>query len=381
MQPRKRAHQAGAILSILGATTAISATEVSVCTDRGPLTIELFDQQAPLHSANFLRYVEHGFYSGTVFHRVVADYVVQGGGYDRKLQKRATFEPVENESRNGLNNARGTIAAARTDDPHSATSQFFVNLKDNTQLNPTEAEWGYTVFGRVTSGLEVLDAIGKLPTAGAGPLPADVPEPLVAVSSMAVLDRAALEAIPEASRVEVIQREISEAAATNDIDRQLKWIGHYRAICAPADSDVLLIEATAALAKNDVQRAQYVIDDYFAITDPSHPRYSSAQALARNLAPSTVEALARCEIPAVPELPNGSLDSLEQMVEGQSTVRTFMTASEMYLDCLSELIEGRELTDEQHASAVRKHNDTVARMEQLAEEFNRQVRIFKARED
>jgi cyclophilin family peptidyl-prolyl cis-trans isomerase len=383
MRPIKRASARCAVLFAL--TPTVWATEVSVCTDSGPVTIELFDEQAPLHTANFLRYVEQGFYSGTVFHRVVDGFVVQGGGYDRQLRQRETFEPIQNESRNGLSNVRGTVAAARSEDPHSATSQFFVNLKDNTQLDGSEDEWGYTVFGRVTAGIEVLDAISELPTSGKGALPAEVPEPLAAVSSMAVLDRAALAEIPEDTRAAFIQQAISDAAALNDADRTLEWVRLFRAICAPPDSYVLLIEANAAVARSDVQRAAHVLDEYFAITDRSHPSFSTAETLSRNLAPSApagAEALlSHCEIPSTPDIPNGSLDALERMVEGQAAVRDFMAESETYLDCLSEVIDDRNVTDAQHANAVQRHNQMVSLMEQLAERFNEQVRVFKAREN
>ena len=384
MRPTKRTTFACALLPMLSIISTAWATEIAVCTDKGPFTIELFDAEAPLQTANFLRYVEQGFYSGTVFHRVVNGIIVQGGGHDRELKHRTAFAPVQNESRNGLSNERGTLAAARTNDPDSGTSQFFINLADNEQFDATEAEFGYSVFGRVTSGLDVLDAIGKLPTAAGGGLAADVPEPLVAVTSMAVLDRAVLETIPEDTRAQVIQQRISDAAALNDADGTLDWVRHYRALCAPLDSYILLIEANAAVTKGDLQRAEYVLADYFAVTDRTHPSYTSALALSRNLAPSVqpeVEQLfAGCGIPHVPPLPNGSLDSLDTMTQGQAAIRDFMTESNLYLDCLSAVIDEREHTDEQRISAVERHNRMVTLMEQLAEEFNQQVRVFKARE-
>jgi cyclophilin family peptidyl-prolyl cis-trans isomerase len=382
MRPIKRTHPLFALVPLLTTMPTVWATEVSVCTEYGPITIELFDEQAPMHAANFLRYVEQGFYSGTVFHRVVRGFVAQGGGFDRELHQRETLEPIENESRNGLSNARGTVAAARTEDPHSATSQFFVNLADNTRLDGSRAEWGYTVFGRVTAGLDVLDTIAKLPTGAAGALPGDVPEPLVVMSSVAVLDRDALAAVPEDSRAEYIQQTISDAAAENDHDRTLEWVRHYRAICAPPDSYVFLIEANAAVAKNDIKRAEYVLADYFVVTDPSHPSYSSAETLARNLAPAhTATPIDRCEMPDPPDMPNGSLDSLDRMVDGQTAVRDFMAESDIYLDCLSDIIDDRRLAPEQHTAAVQRHNEMVTLMEQLAEAFNREVRVFKAREN
>ena len=122
-----------ALLALL-VTHAAQATDVAVCTDRGRFVIELADSEAPKHVENFLRYVDMAYYSGTVFHRVVSGFVVQGGGYDRDLRNRPALPPIQNESRNGLRNVRGSVAAARTEDPDSATSQFYVNLKDNTQV-------------------------------------------------------------------------------------------------------------------------------------------------------------------------------------------------------------------------------------------------------
>ena len=150
------------------------ATDVAVCTDRGRAVLELADTQAPLQVANFLKYVDMGYYSGLVFHRVKAGFVVQGGGVDRQLHGRPTLPPVANESSNGLSNRRGTVAAARTEDPNSAAAQFFVNLEDNPALDGG-AKPGYTVFGRVKEGFAVFDQISRLPRE-------DIQKPQVAFS-------------------------------------------------------------------------------------------------------------------------------------------------------------------------------------------------------
>src|SRR5687768_12922919 len=133
-------------LGALCSADALHATEVAVCTDNGRAVLELADEAAPQHVANFLRYVDMGYYTGTVFHRVQSDLFVQGGGQDRQLRSRSTLPPVPNESSNGLHNTRGTVAAARTSDPDSARSQFFVNLADNTQQLDGGRDPGYTVF-------------------------------------------------------------------------------------------------------------------------------------------------------------------------------------------------------------------------------------------
>jgi cyclophilin family peptidyl-prolyl cis-trans isomerase len=131
-------------------------------TSHGSFSVELFPAEAPQTVENFLRYVDESFYDGTVFHRIVPAFVIQGGGLTADLRPKRTREPVQNEAHNGLKNLRGTLSMARTDDIHSATSQFFVNLADNDFLDHRPGRYGYAVFGRVTSGMEVIDRIAAL---------------------------------------------------------------------------------------------------------------------------------------------------------------------------------------------------------------------------
>jgi len=134
-------------------------------TSLGDFTIELYPQEAPQTVENFLRYVDEEFFDGTVFHRVVPGFVIQGGGLTADMRQKQTRTPVKNEAHNGLKNLRGTLSMARTNDVNSATSQFFVNLKDNDFLDHRgPAQYGYAVFGRVTEGMEVIDKIAKVPT-------------------------------------------------------------------------------------------------------------------------------------------------------------------------------------------------------------------------
>jgi len=135
-------------------------------TTKGDVTLELFAEQAPKTVENFLGYVRSGHYTGTLFHRVIQGFMIQGGGLDVARREKATRAPIENEAGNGLKNRRGTIAMARTSDPHSATAQFFINLVDNAFLDhtgPTPDGWGYCVFGQVVSGMDVVDAIAQVP--------------------------------------------------------------------------------------------------------------------------------------------------------------------------------------------------------------------------
>jgi len=133
-------------------------------TSLGAFTIELFDAQAPQSAANFLRYVDEGFYDGTLFHRVIPGFMIQGGGMTTGLKSKRGHEPIQNEATNGLKNARGTLSMARTNDVNSATSQFFVNLKDNDFLDHKPGSYGYAVFGRVIEGMDVVDRIAAAKT-------------------------------------------------------------------------------------------------------------------------------------------------------------------------------------------------------------------------
>lgn len=145
---------------------ADSATNprVVIATSEGDITLQLFADKAPLTVANFLGYVDSGFYNGTIFHRVIPDFMIQGGGFTVDMTEKDTRPPVENESKNRLHNTRGTIAMARTSDPDSATSQFFINQRNNLRLDWTPGRPGYTVFGEVILGMDVVDFITTAPT-------------------------------------------------------------------------------------------------------------------------------------------------------------------------------------------------------------------------
>ena len=154
------------LLSLAAAAQSGSslAPRVRVETTEGDFVMELDAVRAPLTSENFLRYVRDGAYDGTVFHRVIPNFVVQGGGFDGQLAERTPRAPVPNESGNGLSNRRGTVGLAREDSPHSGSAQFYFNLVDNLSLDPLPSRWGYAVFGRVIAGMEVVDKIKAVPT-------------------------------------------------------------------------------------------------------------------------------------------------------------------------------------------------------------------------
>jgi cyclophilin family peptidyl-prolyl cis-trans isomerase len=141
---------------------------VVLTTSHGDLTVELFAQESPITVENFLAYVDAGFFDSTVFHRVIAGFMIQGGGMDADLRQKPTRAPIKNEADNGLKNTRGTLAMARTSDVNSATAQFFINLADNAFLDHGGRDFGYAVFGRVTAGMDVVDAIAKVKTGRKG---------------------------------------------------------------------------------------------------------------------------------------------------------------------------------------------------------------------
>ncbi|MDZ7924570.1 MAG: peptidylprolyl isomerase [Marinagarivorans sp.] len=161
---------------------------ITLHTNYGDIEITLDFEKAPKSSANFKQYAEEGFYNGTIFHRVINNFMIQGGGFDEKMAQKKTRETIENEAANGLKNDKGTLAMARTSDPHSATAQFFINVSDNDFLNhsgKTSQGWGYAVFGKVTKGLDIVDKIKNVKTSSVGGHQ-DVPEKAVIIESVTV---------------------------------------------------------------------------------------------------------------------------------------------------------------------------------------------------
>jgi len=180
------------IFSLVVASTTFAQTvttpKVKLNTSAGEIIIELYADKAPKTVTNFLQYVEDKHYDGTIFHRVIDNFMIQGGGYDQRYAEKKTRAPVMHEGREALSkggprNTLGTIAMARTNEPHSASAQFFINVIDNAFLDPSASQFGYTVFGRVISGMDVVNRIKGLPTSNGGPFPSDVPRQQVVIQS------------------------------------------------------------------------------------------------------------------------------------------------------------------------------------------------------
>ena len=176
------------ILLFLFCVTASAADQqVEIKTSLGTIVLELRPDKAPRTVENFLHYVEKGHYKSTIFHRVIPKFMIQGGGFDKMFSERPTKPPIENEAANGLKNEIGTIAMARTNDPHSASGQFFINIANNTFLNytaPTTQGYGYTVVGKVIKGMEIVNKIATVPTGASGPFSSDAPKEMVIIEEI-----------------------------------------------------------------------------------------------------------------------------------------------------------------------------------------------------
>ena len=172
-------------------TTVVVNPKVALRTTMGDIVIELYPDKAPKSVENFLQYVRDKHYDGTIFHRVIDGFMVQGGGFTADLKQKPVRAAITNEANNGLSNTLGTVAMARTNDPNSATAQFFVNVVDNSRLDHVSPEngftWGYAVFGKVVEGMDVIEKIRAVETAPAGPLPKDVPKTAIVINSAEIL--------------------------------------------------------------------------------------------------------------------------------------------------------------------------------------------------
>ncbi len=368
------------------------ATDIVLCTDEGRLIVELFDEQAPRHVENFLNYMDQGYYTGTVFHRVIADFMIQGGGHDRDLRRKPTVNPVPNESMNGISNLRGTLAAARTDDPDSATSQFFINLADNEGLDGSETGPGYSVFGRVREGIDVIDDIAALPTGPGGQFATDVTDPLVAITATARYVDPPFPDLSDEDRLEEIRLQITDRIEAEDLFAAAAWFDAYHSGCGEMTADLRITEATVWMVTNRKPTSIAALNEYFRLASPQHGSYQVAQSLyemlvpegAANIVAAPSAALAQlaghCIIDDRPDLPDGGTATLDEMITAQEAVRAFMARSEESIDCLDEASKDRDLTDDQRSLLIRAHNDTVDVMEEIAGTFNAQIGIFRERE-
>lgn len=179
------------LVSTAQAADDFTSKRIKLETSEGNIVLELDITRAPHSVLNFMKYVRSGFYDGTIFHRVISNFMIQGGGFTTEMERKQTNAPVINEADNGLKNTRGTIAMARTSDPHSATAQFFINVVDNPFLDhksKTPRGWGYAVFGRVIKGMSIVDKIREQRTGPNGPFPRDVPLKMILINKATIIE-------------------------------------------------------------------------------------------------------------------------------------------------------------------------------------------------
>jgi len=184
----------GLFFALLATAQAVEKPKVKIQTNHGDIILELDSEKAPKTVANFLQYVEEKFYTNTIFHRVMANFMIQGGGFTPTFERKETRAPIMNEADNGLSNVRGSIAMARTTDPHSASAQFFINVVDNQSLDHTSKTprgFGYAVFGKVIKGMNVVDTIRNIPTGPGGPFPMNVPKSSAIILGMTYMNKPA----------------------------------------------------------------------------------------------------------------------------------------------------------------------------------------------
>ncbi len=382
-----------AFCTILSWIGPAGATGVAVCTDAGRVVIELFDDDAPRHVTNFLGYTDRGFYAGTVFHRVIEGFIVQGGGFDNEMRGKRPLGTVPNESRNGHDNLRGAVAAARTSDPDSASSQFFVNVTDNPALDATRREPGYTVFGRVVEGMDVIDEIAVLPTRALGGFGADVPDPLIGITSVSRMEEPQFGDLPHPQRHGPLREQIDAAVAAEDPAAALRALRQFRNSCGTMDPDLLITESRVAVTQDDETAAVAALEEYLRVARDTHPGFAAALDTYLELVPEPTEnestqimmpsitgLVAHCVLPEVPAIPDARAATMDEMVQGQAAVRTYMSASNDHLECLSDIIDNSDLVKEERAFLTSVYNRVIDSMEVVASDFNDQVRLIRARQ-
>jgi peptidyl-prolyl cis-trans isomerase A (cyclophilin A) len=378
---RQYARRLPILFACLLAAPAAFAIDVRLCTAEGAIDVELDEQNAPANAANFARYVQDGFYSGTVIHRVVSGSMIQGGSYNLALERRRPNGPVANESRNGLSNLRGTIAASRGDDPDSATSQFFFNLSDNVHLDATRDAPGFTVFGHVTAGLDALDRIAELPTRRSGDLE-ELPVPLVELQSVTTLGRAALFGLSVETDPEQLQSDFDAALIRSDATATLAAVNELRRGCIGLNSRQYLAEAEAAIELGRFDRARYSLEQYLARANTADPLQPRAQRLLAGLPeprrPNNIdELLAHCQRPAAPSIPDGRFAEMQTMQAIEIAVLRYRQLGQLYIACVAQVLDRGELNEAETIDATERHNQMVVELTAVLSRFNQSVRAFK----
>lgn len=365
---------------------SVFAYNVRVCTDRGAIDVDIDEQRAPQQAASFRRLVDSGFYRGTVFHRAVAGGLLQGGTYSRDFERRESggdvntpFRPTPvDESFNGLSNRRGTIGASRASDPASASAGFFFNLADNNHLDARANQPGYTVFGRITAGIEVLDEIAALPTRRAGDLDS-VPTPLVEIRSVTVVDDSSFFGLTVAPDPLAVRAEIETARARNDPAGILAAIDRLSSACATLDGELYVAEAEAALALGRNDRAHYGLEQFLAGADARDPSLAVARRLYAGLPEAESDRdvgslIGHCRRPVAPSVPQGPFVERASLEAVEPALVRYRQLGEQYLACVGQVIEDGGLNPAETAAVAVAHNEVVLDVTAATIRFNQAVR-------
>jgi peptidyl-prolyl cis-trans isomerase A (cyclophilin A) len=369
------------IVSVV-ASPAAFAVDVRLCTTYGAVDIAIDDRAAPRHAANFLGYVNSGFYDGTILHRIVPGSMVQGGRFDVGLVERTPNGPIANESNNGLANRRGTIAAARSDDPNSATSQFFFNLADNPHLDSNNGVPGYSVFGRVTAGMETLDAIAQLPVQRIGNLN-DLPNPLVEIQSAATLDRSPLFGVSIEADPTSLAADFDAARARGDAAGTLDALDAMKRSCASLTPTQIVAGAEAAVTLGQLDRARYLLEPYVQKATALDPTRPAAERLLQSLPVSEQsrnvdEIVGHCRRPVAPSIPNGRFTELATLQQVEGAVLRYRQLSQLYLTCVMQAMQRADLDEAETIAVTERHNEMVIELTAVSVRFNQAVRDFRS---
>jgi cyclophilin family peptidyl-prolyl cis-trans isomerase len=370
------------------ACTQVQASEYLMCTDLGPIEITIYQDESPVHADNFQRYVEEEFFTGLIFHRVVQGFVVQAGRYNRQFGARLDRPPISIESANGLSNVRGTIAAARTNDPNSASSQFFINLSDNGSLNPRRRNPGYTVFGEITSGMELIDLIGSLPTGAVGPLISEVPIPTIAIRS--IFPKASI----NLSSINLNGAELSSLFERLTNEQKYReandLLNAHLADCGDINSLYLILKTRLYGAMNNNEQAMRYLEEYFWFANAQDPYFLEAQTIYNrisltngDLATTPIKEIlaktkASCSVPYPPVMPNGQNSILLDMQFARSAILGFSQKMEDLVDCIEDAQGERGLSTEEDAFLESAYYRTIDVNEAMQRRLNFEIKIFGA---
>jgi len=364
----------------------LNAEEYLMCTDLGPIELEIYSNESPRHANNFDLYVKEEFFTGLVFHRVVENFVIQSGGYNRYLSSRLEHPPIEIETDNGLTNERGTIAAARTNDPDSASSQFFVNLSNNGSLNPRRRNPGYTVFGAVTSGMGLVDLIGSLPTGADGPLRSEVPSPTIAIRS--IFPRSEINLDLMILSDDELTNNFNALVLNSEFQQAADLLNKHLADCGDINTLYMILKAQLYAMLENQEEAMRYLEEYFWFANINDQHFANAQTLYTELSFTAGDLSTRslqnlldntqfsCIIPYSPLMPNGDIADLLDMQFARSAILEFSQQMDTLADCIDETQNERGISEEEELILSRAYYRARDINEAIQRRLNLEIQSF-----